>query len=205
MNRSVVFRLKGKRIVEIVNRNSSYIFLSAVYVLGVILGCLVVPEFSDVLFADYINIRSSSPFIKSVFLTLWSYIPFQLSCFLFGTSVVGSCFVPFIVLTKGYLTSSVCSYLYSTFILKGVAFNALIYVPVAVLSAMLLIVCADNAVRFSAFLFKATLPQGKGQINYLEFKKYCLKNLLLLGVLLICAVFDSVGTAFFVKLFNFTT
>ena len=151
---------------------------------------------------SYLSVRLG----KSVFSILISSFLFAASVlvgmFLCGSSMLGVVLSPLAVFFGGFFCGSFCSYLYSQFSLKGIAFNAVIIIPSFIILIVCIIFSACDSVKFSLVLAKLTLPSTYPVNLYLDFKRYCGRYLIFVALCLISGLVDSVLSHSFLKLFD---
>lgn len=209
MNRSRVFKFHSLEFFRTISQNRSFLSMVLVYAFGLLIGCIIsvyktdILKISEGLFSVYLSNRSDSSFIKLFLKIFWSYLPVQLLCFLCGTSIVGIVVVPLISAFSGFSFGITAGYMYSSFSLKGIAFNGLMFIPSHALSALCLLLCAKEALQFSGLLIHSSLPGSPGMNYYNNFKNYCLKNIIYLGLLLFAALLDAAESSTLLRLFSF--
>lgn len=205
MNRSRVIKLKGSSVLENFTKCRGVLILSLFFLLGLIIGCAFFDRFyslGESVYLNFINVRKNSGFIKILFCSLWYSLPFQLIAFVFGTSVMGTVLSPITVIAKGINCGLLCSYIYATQKISGIAFCGLIIILPTVISVIALIFTVKKAVEFSSVLVMSVLPSGQAVYLSREFKEYVLKNLFYFALLAVSSVVDAVCTCLFLGIFK---
>lgn len=208
MLKSRVFKVGNFRLADFLGRNNILLFLTGILVIGILSGCLVfgnldaVNDLAENWFDAFINCRNKSGFLNIFLSVFWSLVPFHLICFFCGTSVVGSVVTPCVVAVKGFFIGLLSSFVFVQYGLLGVAFNGLIIIPAGTVSAVSFLLCAKEAMRFSAMLFSFSLPSSNSGHFYTDFKNYLVKNLLFLALLILSALLDTAVSSAALKLFE---
>lgn len=209
MRRGIIVNLKRFKVLDYVNLNKFFIFLCVIFIAGITIGSTVLSKNSlladntKAFFKDYISVHTTNSFFKK-FLTCSSrYFIILILYFLSGTSMIGVAITPFITAWQGILFASVSSYLYITHGLSGIAFNAIILIPPSVVFTICCFFAARYSIDFSLSVAKMTLPRSKPASLYLNFKMYCIKYLIFIGISFVCAILEIILNLFFLKFFNF--
>ncbi len=204
MTRSRVFKFKSHKFFDFINHNNHLIILTAVFIISLICGCMLfsssLSELAGKFYKSFIGIRSENDFFKLALSVFWSIIPFQLSAYLCGTSILGAVLVPMTLVARGLYLGLLTAYIYSNLGLQGIAFNGLIIMPAAVLSVLSLIFSAREALKFSLALARRTLNDDRPPILEL-FRSYSIREVLYLVLLLFAAVIDAVCSLVFIEIF----
>lgn len=209
MTKSRVFKVQRFRFIDFLGRNNVMLFLTGILIIGMLTGCLIfgssnsVSEFASNWFSAFLNIRKMTGFFNVLISVFWSYIPFQLACYFCGTSVIGSVITPFIVALRGFFLGLLTSFAFSEYGLLGIAFNGLIVIPASIVCALAMLLSAKEALAFSFGLFKLSLPTGETHQFYNDFKKYSIRNLIYLLILIAASFIDAAISCAAIKLFEF--
>ena len=86
------------------------------------------------------------------------------------------------------------------FMLKGIAFNALLLIPTMLFCAIALFILGRNAFSFSLLLARISLPGGQAVNLYNFFQNYCKKLIFILFIL--SAIIDAVMSVSFIRFFD---
>lgn len=209
MRKGVIVNLKRFKFLEYVTLNKIFILLCAMFIAGIAIGSVIYPkngtlaELSKNLFADYIALHNSSSFFEKLFGGFLKYFIVLLLYFLSGTSMLGVAVVPFLTAWQGILFGNISSYLYAEHTLKGIAFNAIILVPPSIIFTICCFFAAKESINFSLLMARLTLPKSKPANIYTDFRKYCGRFIIFVGVSLIAAIADIVLNLLFLHFFEF--
>jgi len=210
MNRGKVFTLNKSGFINYIYKNKGLFLLTIFYILGLVLGVLLIRKnnvtynFSELLFNEYILNRTNTTFISVFLSSFFTMFILVFIVFLSGTSFVGVVLSPITVVAFGYLNGAFLSYIYIQNSIKGIAFNAVIIIPTAILFIIGLLLSARESLNFSSELVKLTFYKGYASSKVFElFKNYCVKYALLLFLSISSALFDGVFSVSFIKYFDF--
>ena len=209
MRKGIIVNLKRFKILDYVTLNKIFIVLCIVFILGIAIGSIVfsknnwLSQTTESLFKSYILVHSGNAFFKKLLVCFSRYLIVLVLYFLSGSSMLGVAVTPFITVWQGILFGSLSAQLYSSHGLSGIAFNAIILIPSAVIFTICCFFAARYAIDFSLLIAKLTLPRSKPASLYINFKNYCVKFLIFIVVSLICAIIDIVLNLLFLKFFNF--
>ncbi len=209
MQRGKVLNLSKYQIISFLKTNA-YLLIGILFIsLGISLGLALFDDFKIVtyllekFFTSFVSFRQESKFIKIVF---YSFLKSLLLLFLIyasGTTLFGVVTVPLTLSFCGFFYGSAVAYLYSTFAIKGVAFNAVIFLPSNLLLIIILIFTARYAMLFSLNIAQLTLPNGMQGDLYFQFKDYSLKFLFLTLASISAALIDGLTAVSMLKFFEF--
>ena len=209
MRKSAIVNLNSSKILVNLRQNYLIVIFSAVYILGVFLGTFLVSKNSAIgtaaqaEFSNYLTARQSVGFLNIFFNSFLDILPLVLAVFLCGTSLVGVALIPLSIAFKGIIFGTLSGYLYSTHLLKGIAFNAIILIPSNFISIVALLICAKISYNFSLILIRATLPRGQAVNLCKDFQNYCKSFFISLTLFCLSALFDALMSVGFIKLFTF--
>lgn len=209
MRKSAVVNLNASKFVLTIKNNYSVIIFSLVFAIGIALGTILVKQNLSVLnatnnlFSDFLSARTGVGFLRIFLASLLELLPIFLAVFLCGTSLVGVVLTPLSICYKGFSFGVLAGYFYKTYMLKGIAFNALIFVPTNLISALALIYCGKISFNYSLILLKSSLPRGQSVNLYNHFQAYCRSYILSSCFLIVSALADALMSVGFIKLFNF--
>lgn len=209
MKKGMIVNLKKLKILDYVTLNKIFIALCMLFFTGIILGSTVLSDNSllskntESLFKDYIYVHNSGAFFKKLFFCFLRYFFILILYFLSGASLLGVVVVPFITVWQGILFGAISSYIYHTFGLSGIAFNAIILIPTSAIFTVCCFFAAKNSIRFSLSIAKLTLPRSRPASLYIDFKDYCVKFAIFISISLICAILDIILNLLFLKFFDF--
>lgn len=209
MRKGIIVNLKRFKVLDYVTLNKIFIILCAVFIAGIAIGSAFfqkngwLSQTIKTLFESYISSHSSNLFFKKFIVCFMRYLIVLIIYFLSGSSMFGVAVTPFITVWQGILFGAVSSYLYQSYGLSGVAFNAIILIPPAIIFIICSFFAARYAIDFSLNVARLTLPRSKPASLSISFKNYCGKYLIFIAVSLACTIIDIVLNKFFLKFFNF--
>ncbi len=186
-----------------------FIIFSTVFALGVLIGNIAVGRF-DVLITyssetitDFILARNEFNFYTAFKSSAFAVFPMYVIIFLCGTSVVGCVASPIALLYKGFGYGCLSGYLYFTYKLEGIMFNALLLIPSTLTTAFGLVLLAKESFAFSYLLSGICIKSNRPVNVYSNFKMYCTRSLVTVIAALVAVVFDLGMSALFINFFNF--
>lgn len=209
MRKSAIVNLNSSKFVLTIKSNCLVIIFSLIFVVGVILGTVFVKRNLSILnatnnvFLGFLEDRTTVGFLRIFLTALMDLLPIFLVVFLCGTSLVGVVLTPLAICYKGFSFGILAGYLYKTYMLKGIAFNALIFVPTNLIAALALIYCGKISFNFSLILLRSSMPRGQSVNLYNNFQSYCRSYTLSACFLFVSALTDALMSVGFIKLFNF--
>lgn len=209
MPKGKVLNLSKYRVLEFLKKNLFSIIGFAFLTVGVILGLSlfddfkIIPEYLNGYFSSYIGYRNSSGFFAVSFKSFLSSLYLFLIIYVFGTTIFGVVTVPICVTLFGFFYGAAVAFLYSEYALKGVAFNAMIFLPSNLILLLFIIFASRYAMIFSLDIAKLTLPNGISGDLSLQFKEYSLRILVLTLGGLLAALIDGLTSSGLLKFFEF--
>ena len=188
--------------------NWKFFFLSFLFLLGMLIGSLVVRfggATSSVsgIFDAYFSGRSGQPFYITAGYSALSVLPFLAAAFLSGLCLCGAPVALMIPLFRGLGLGLMGGYIYAAYGLQGVGFYALIVLPPCLVSSIALVLACREALSLSAMLFSLALPKAQPFKLWGDVKVYCKRFLLILAVTLVSVAVDTVMTVVFIRFFTF--
>lgn len=209
MRKGIIVNLKRVRIYDFLKLNHIFLIMCVIFIAGIAIGAVLYPDkknisnLSETLFNSYITYHSNTSFIKKLFYSFFRCLTVLVCQYLSGTSMLGVAVVPFLIFCQGICFGNISAYLYCTYSLSGIAFNAVILVPATIIFVICSFFAAREAIKFSLTIARLTLPKSKPCNLYFEFKDYSLKFLLFSAVSLMSALLDTMLSSFFLKFFSF--
>lgn len=209
MRKSTTINLNSLKIVSNIKANYSTIIFLLIFVVGVTIGTLLIkynPTITiaaETIFREFLSERISSGFFKVLLVSFLNLLPLYLVIFLSGTSLIGVVLVPISICYKGVIFGIVSSYLYVAYMLRGIAFNALLFVPTNLVAVLTLIFSAKISFSFSLILLKSSLPRGQSVNLHNQFQSYFKKYTVCIVFLGLSAIIDALMSYGFIRLFNF--
>lgn len=197
MRRSRVLNFKNiHSIIEFAVYNKFLIILMLFFLSGIIAGVIsfgnseLLDNFAADNFSMFIKGRTNCTFTKTMLNSFFECMLYLVVCFIFGSSMLGTVFLPTLISVKGFLYGQTAALLYSVYSLKGIAFHTLIILPVAVIFSVILIFFARDSMRFSVLIVRNVLGNNSADIS-LDFKSYSVKFFIYSLSSFFCAVIDS--------------
>ena len=198
MKKGTVLSLKNLKFTDFMAKNNILVILIFLFILGLAAGTFsgskisVLSEYSDDYLKRFISERTNATFFS---VTLNSFMGSALTLlltFAAGTSMLGVILVPTIFLLRGVLYGSVSALLYSEYSVKGIAFNAVLIIPAAIVFIISLILSSRESIKFSLIIAKMTLPGSPSPNLSADFKNYCGRYLFICLLVLASALVDAV-------------
>lgn len=209
MLKGKVLNISKYRLSQFLKANLFSLIGLAFLAIGIIVGLVVFNDFAffpDILkkyFSSYISFRQNNSFLKIVFNSFLQSIYLFLIIYVFGTTLFGVVLVPVSIAFFGVFYGAAVAYLYTEFALKGVAFNAMIFLPASILLLLLLIFASRTAMIFSLHIARLTLPNLLRGDLALQFKEYSLKILLISSGGIVVGLLDGLTAISMLKFFEF--
>ncbi len=209
MRKSAIIRFNISRVFLRLKNNILDIVFLLFFVFGLIIGCFLVRDYepikkaSEDYFSSFLSSRNSSSFITIAFKSILDSLPIFLFVFLSGTSLIGVVLIPLLIFFKGSLIGVYTGYIYSNYLLKGIAFNALFFIPVNIVLIFALILCSKTSFTYSSVLLKISMPKSYSVNLSSNFQNYYKRFSLSALLLLLSAIIDALMSSSFLGLFNF--
>ena len=208
MQRGKVLNLSRLRFTEVLFKNKLLIISLAVFLVGIIFGIISVgkyknlTDFSAGFITDFMDLRNTEKFSKILLSSFFRSIAVLIVFAVFGTSMFGVVTVPFLLTVIGVIYGNITAYLYSEFALKGIAFNAVIFLPSVIVFLIVLLLASKEAVNFSLKISSLTFAKSGLYNLTLEFKKFLISFLLFISAALVSSLIDAVISCSFIKYFQ---
>ncbi len=186
-----------------------FAIFSAIFLLGVLLGSVFVcnsaslSEYAKQAVNDLIDIRKYGQFWPMLQNAVLLSLPLYFVAFLCGTSFIGCVISPFVLAFYGFRYGCMAGFLYVSYKLDGIMFNALLLIPAVLVGAFGLIYITKESFNFSLVLSRICVKNSGAANIYSEFKSYCIKCAFLLIFVAISTVIDLAASAMFMRFFNF--
>ncbi len=199
MKRSGVVYLGNSRFITLVRENLIIVIFTLIFALGTLISTVFIgseslknlsESFLDLFLKNRISVGFFSQFLFSF---VFSFV-FIFSAFIFGTSLLGMAFVPFIIFLRGIFSGLLLSALYTDFGLIGIAVNLLSVLPGTIVCVLALINVSSDSLNLSYQIGKTVI--GNGQNIY----KFDITRLLKKYSLAL--IITAIGALFEVILFN---
>lgn len=205
MKKAKVVHLGNSKVISILRSNIIIVIFAFIFTLGLLVGCLmeINLDINNILLIDnFINIRSNTSFFVLFFASFLLSFIFLFSVYLFGTSLLGLAFIPFIILIRGLFFGILLSQLYNQYGITGIVYNLLTIIPGAIISIIVLISGCINCINLSYSLGKIVISDGQ-TLKRIDIKKYCLSFCLLCFLTLVSALFETFMSYVFRNFFEF--
>lgn len=208
MQRGKVLNLSRLRFTEVLFKNKLLIISLAVFLAGIIFGIISVgkyknlTDFSSGFITEFMNLRNTEKFSKILLSSFFNSVTVLIVFAVFGTSMFGVVTVPFLLSVIGVIYGNITAYLYSEFALKGIAFNAVIFLPSVIVFLIVLLLASKEAVNFSLKISSLTFSKSGLYNLTLEFKKFLISFLLFISAALVSSLIDAVISCSFIKYFQ---
>lgn len=208
MRRSTVVNLNRVKFAQFLGKNHLIILLTFMFIAGVAVGSITIGKSQNVLklseyfLNTYVSQRMDVSFFSILFSSFFTSLLTVLFVFVSGASMLGVITVPIWVVLRGFLYGAVSSFLYSEYSVKGIAFNAVMVIPAAVVFVISFLLAAKESVKFSIIMAKLTLPRSKPVNLYIDFRNYCARYTFFCVAILISALIDAVLSYSFIKFFQ---
>ncbi len=209
MQRGKVLNLSRLKIADFFIKNKVLILCLLLFLVGIIFGIFSVGKyenlngFSKNFINEFISLRESEKFSKILINSFFHYLIILVVFAVFGTSMFGAITVPFLLCVIGVFHGNVTAYLYSEFALKGIAFNAVIFIPSVIIFLIVLLLACKKSANFSIKLSSLTFSKSFSFNFSVEFKKFTIMFLIFLAAVFICAIVDAIIACSFIKYFQF--
>lgn len=208
MQRGKVLNLSRLRFTEVLFKNKLLIISLAVFLAGIIFGIISVgkyknlTDFSSGFITEFMDLRNTEKFSKILLSSFFNSVTVLIVFAVFGTSMFGVVTVPFLLSVIGVIYGNITAYLYSEFALKGIAFNAVIFLPSVIVFLIVLLLASKEAVNFSLKISSFTFSKSGLYNLTLEFKKFLISFLLFISAALVSSIIDAVISCSFIKYFQ---
>lgn len=209
MRKGAIVYLKRFKALDFVYLNRSVFLIGLLFIVGLIIGLVIYPEntkfsgLSELLLEKYIAYHSKYRFFSELLFTAFNYFTVIILLFLSGSSMLGVAVIPFIISVLGIICGNFTAFLYAEHSLKGIAFNAIIFIPPTLIFIICSFFAAKEAVNFSLVIARLTMPKSKPANIFINFKNYSTKFLIFTVLIIFAALVDSLLSMFFLSFFDF--
>lgn len=186
-----------------------FIIFVAVYLIGVLIGNLVVgnvafvKDYASEAFDSFYQIRRECVWYDVLRDSAFNILPVFVLVFVLGTSVIGCVCSPAILLGLGVRNGLITGYLYFTYKLEGIMFNCLILLPSILIMLFGVVLLSLEAFNFSCIISKVCIKSEMSANVYMHFKSYCVKSGTTLIVAAISIICDVLLSNLFISFFAF--
>ena len=201
--------IKLNKSFKFIFNNTGFLLLILLFIISFLLGCVLVFKNNSLLnyikteMETFIQIRKDGNFGILLFNSILFILPFPLISFVCGTSVVGCVLSPLFLIYKGFTYGAYLGYIYGSYQLIGIVFNALVFLPFSIVSTLALILSVRESIGFSVVLASICIKGKKNTNLFIDFKNYCYRHLVILGLVILSIILDLGCSALFIKFFSF--
>lgn len=209
MKKGIILNFKRFKLLDFVTINKIFLLMTLFYVVGILFGSSFLSNESEItsisksFLERFLSIHKNNGFFEKIFSCFFQYFFILILYFLSGTLMFGVVITPFIIMWQGLVVGNIVSFIYSSYGIGGVAFNATILIAPMSIFAICCLLAAKNSIEFSLCIAKLTLPKSRPANLHVGFKLYCIKYLTFLGIALLCALIEIILNVLFLKFFNF--
>lgn len=208
MQKGRVVSLKSFGVVEFLRNNSFLLIILCFLSLGIILGIFIFDDFEILksypteYITDYIASREDTAFGKIWLVSMLDSLSILFLLFLLGASLFGVITVPCAVMVKGFFQGGITAFLYSQYGLKGIAFNAIIYIPSTIVFIIVMLIASRESIRFSLKISSLTLNKTLPFNLANDFKDYSIKYVIFSAATFVSAFIDALVSVGFIQSFS---
>lgn len=199
----------GSTWAEFIAANRLLLVFSLLFLAGVLIGVMVFALSRTLLAGELsvlLDIHSVSGDVQggmsALFSSSFSTILLLALLFLFGLSACGAPFSVIVPFFFGMGLGLTEAYYYNAMGLKGIAAVGLLVAPHYLLGAVALVLGSIESIRMSLLLSRQLLPSGVLGGLWADFKIYCARFVLFLGLAFASGVVDVVMRLIFGRLFQ---
>ena len=208
MQKGTVLSLKGSKVIDFIAKNNILVLLVVMLITGIACGTFAVGRFetlkiySENYLSEFIEGRTDASFISIAFDSFMTSMLMLMAVFASGTSMLGVILVPVLSVLRGLLYGCVAAMLYAEYSLRGIAFNAVMIIPSAIIFIISLLLASRESVKFSLIIVKISMPKSPAVNLYQDFKNYCGRYIFICLIALLSAVTDAVLSSSFLADFT---
>ena len=195
-------------VIKFLKENKYRLILSFIFILGFSFGIYFNSHFkafsdwnSDYL-NNYILKRTNADLFSVMANSFLEAMLFIVLIFSFGGSFFGVILVPLCISLRGFFYGGVIAFLYSTYALQGIAFNALLIIPAAAVFIMALMSAGLEAMDLSTDILKLIMHNTNSANLHHRFKRYYRKYYIITLFCLLSGIVDSLVSVNFIGKFN---
>ena len=209
MQRGKVLNLSRLKFTGFLLENKILIICLSLFLIGIIFGVSAVSDYKKItdlaknVVTEFVEYRTNYTFLKIFLNSFFRSVMVLLLFLILGTSMFGVVTVPLTVALLGVFYGSITSYLYSEFALKGIAFNAVIFLPASIVFIIVLLLACRESVNFSLKISGLTISKTVSYNFSNDFKRFLIMFLVFVCFSLISALIDATISSAFIKYFDF--
>lgn len=186
------------------------VLLSMLFLIGMFYGTLIlrVNIFNDDiivtnLMTEYINKYQTQTVLACFYSSITSTCLFLVISYLLGYSAVFQPIILLLPLIRGIGLGYLMSLIYSTYLMKGVLFCAVIIIPSAVVSFFCILFACRESIKLSNLFFFSFAKKNSKQVEMSTVRLYTLKLAILLLISIGGAILEAVCFFLFGGIFKF--
>lgn len=201
MKKTKVIHLGGSKFIASVRKNIIIVFFTLIFSLAFLASCLIfrtgnMTDFSKWSYDIFITSKLNGSFFKIFSLSFLISFIFLFVVELFGTSLTGCAFIPFIIIVRGLSYGFALCNLYSLGKINALIINIIVLLPSAIISIVCLFSASAKSINLSYFLGKLSIGDGQA-LNQVDLKRYLLNFFIYVLVTIFSALIEAfMATAF---------
>lgn len=209
MKKGRVVSLSRFGILDFFRKNTFLLIIFSILIIGIIIGVFLfnkfgfLQEYFSEYITEYINSRMGVVFGKVFIESYLATMSVLFLVFLLGASLFGIVTVPTLVALNGFFQGCVTAHLYSNYGLKGVAFNAIIYIPSMIVFLMVFSLASRESIRFSTKITSLTLSKSLPCNLADDFRDYGIKYIIFAIIIAFSSIIDALLSVGLLKYFTF--
>lgn len=206
MKKTRVVHLGSSKLISLIRENLIVVVFTLIFVIGVLFGCLsykggFLLKEAEILSDCLISSKADSSFFMMFFTSFLLSFIFLFSSYLFGTSLLGSAFIPLIVFLRGLISGLFICDLYSMGVINALVINLLTVIPGTVISVIALISASVKCLNLSYSLGKLTIGDGQA-LHKVDIKRYLISFAVFVFVTAVAALLEAFMSTAFQSFFN---
>lgn len=188
--------------------NSNIILLLILFMVGLIFGTFAVKSNNSIIcktlipvYMNYVKSKSTTTVINTFFTTLLINSSAIVIAYFIGLCAIGVPFVASLPAISGVFIGSISSYIYQTYMLKGLGYCGIIIFPSAAITSAAIIFASRESMLMSINML--SLLSQRHNKHYEDFKSYTLKFVIYFSLASAGALVEAILTHLFIGLFSF--
>lgn len=210
MQKGRVVSLKNYALSEFLRKNYILLISLLFLILGIIFGVLrfgqreALSGYFNEYITKFIGERSGQSFTRIFFTSYFSSLAVLFLLFLLGASLFGIITLPAAMMLRGVFQGGISAFLYARYGLKGIAFNAVIFIPSTFIFLIIMLLASREAIRFSIKISNLTLSKTLPQNLSCDFKEYSIRFLIFASFTVCAALVDAMLSKGLINNFTLT-
>lgn len=188
--------------------DNKILLVSLTMILAIVIGSIISIRYRNFFcneinnkFISFYTDNTDQSFFQNFLSIIYENFVFVFLCLLSGTSIIGFIPVALLVFFKTIGLSVLTSYIFYSYLLKGLEFYFLIIYPGKILLIFTILFVASSSLRLTENIYKVVDKNENADINKAIILKQMLLSILLV---LISALIDTILFESFSVLFNFS-